>query len=50
MIEVENVRQINKGALVASMSVRITEWKMTLHEVKIFQKGAEPLTRGSCLK
>lgn len=39
MLVVENVRQVNKGALVASMSVRIPEWRLVIYEVKIFQKG-----------
>lgn len=40
MIEVLNINAIEKGSLLATCSVRILPWKLTLHEVKIFQKGA----------
>jgi hypothetical protein len=39
MLEIDNVKQINKGALVAVLNVRIVEWKITLYEIKVFQKG-----------
>lgn len=39
MIEIKNVRQINKGVLVASCDVYIAPWHLTLHEVKIFEQG-----------
>lgn len=41
MIEVSNIKQINKGTLLASCDVRIAPWKMTLKEVKIFEKGTQ---------
>jgi hypothetical protein len=40
MIEVKNINPINKGSLLASCDVRIAPWKITLLEVKIFEKGA----------
>ncbi len=40
MIEVQNINPINKGSLLAMCDVHIVPWKMTLHEVKIFEKGA----------
>ena len=40
MISIENIRPINKGSLLASCDVHILPWKMTIHEVKIFEKGA----------
>ena len=40
MIEVQNINPINKGSLLATCDVHIKPWKMTLHEVKIFEKGS----------
>jgi hypothetical protein len=40
MIEVTNINPINKGSLLASCDVRIIPWKLTLVDVKIFEKGA----------
>ena len=40
MIEVENINAVNKGSLLAICDVHIIPWKMRLHEVKVFQKGA----------
>ncbi len=40
MIEIKNIVPIKKGALLARCDVRIVPWKTTLHEVKIFEKGA----------
>lgn len=39
MINIENVRAINKGSLLASCDVHIVPWKLRLKEVKIFEKG-----------
>lgn len=39
MIEVKNIEAINKGNLLAKCDVHIIPWKLTLHEVKIFEKG-----------
>jgi hypothetical protein len=39
MIEVKNINPINKGSLLAICDVHIIPWKMTLLEVKIFEKG-----------
>lgn len=39
MIEVLNINAINKGNLLASCDVHIIPWKLTLNDVKIFQKG-----------
>lgn len=41
VIEIENVDPINKNNLLCTCSVRIVPWKMTLHEVMIFQKGEQ---------
>lgn len=40
MIEVYNINAVEKGSLLATCDVHIKPWKMHLHEVKIFQKGA----------
>ncbi len=40
MIEVQNINAVNKGSLLATCDVHIGPWKLTLHEVKIFEKGA----------
>jgi len=40
MLEVLNINAINKGSLLATCDVHIIPWKLTLHEVKIFEKGA----------
>ena len=40
MIEVQNINAVNKNSLLATCDVHIVPWKMTLHEVKIFEKGA----------
>lgn len=40
MIEVQNINAINKGSLLAICDVHIKPWKLTLHEVKVFEKGA----------
>jgi hypothetical protein len=39
MIEVSNINPINKGDVLASVSVHIKPWKLKLHEVLVFQKG-----------
>lgn len=39
MIEVRDINPINKGSLLATCTVHIEPWKLSLHEVKIFQKG-----------
>lgn len=41
MIEIEDIEPINKGALLAKCNVHIKPWKLRLHEVKIFERGAE---------
>ena len=40
MLEVQNINPINKGSLIATCDVHIVPWKMTLNEIKIFEKGA----------
>ena len=40
MLEVQNINAIHKGSLLATCDVHIIPWKMTLHEIKIFEKGA----------
>ena len=40
MIEVQNINPVNKGSLLATCDVHIMPWKLTLHDVKIFEKGA----------
>lgn len=39
MIEVQNINALHKGTLLATCDVHIIPWKMTLHEIKIFEKG-----------
>jgi len=39
MIEVQNINAVNKGSLLATCDVRIVPWKLTLRDVKIFEKG-----------
>lgn len=39
MLEIQNIQPINKGNLLAQCDVHIIPWKMTLREVKVFQKG-----------
>lgn len=41
MIEIQNINPVGKGSLLATCDVHIIPWKMTLHEVKIFEKGAQ---------
>jgi hypothetical protein len=40
MIEVENINPVQKGSLLATCDVHILPWKLRLHEVKLFEKGA----------
>ncbi len=40
MIEISNINAVNKGSLLATCDVYIQPWEMTLHEIKIFEKGA----------
>lgn len=40
MLEILNINPINKGSLLATCSVHIKPWKLMLHDVKIFEKGA----------
>lgn len=40
MIEVQNINPVQKGSLLATCDVHIKPWKLTLNEVKIFEKGA----------
>lgn len=40
MIEVQNINAVGKGCILATCDVHIVPWKMTLHDVKIFEKGA----------
>ena len=40
MLEVQNINAVQKGSLLATCDVHIIPWQMTLHEVKIFEKGA----------
>ena len=39
MLEVQNINPIQKGTLLATCDVHIIPWKMTLHEIKVFEKG-----------
>lgn len=39
VLEVQNIKAIQKGSLLAICDVRIVPWKLTLKEVKIFEKG-----------
>ncbi len=40
MIDIVSVHPINKGDLLATVSVAIRPWKMKIHEVIVMQKGA----------
>lgn len=40
MLEIKNINPINKGSLLATCDVHIIPWKMTLIDIKIFQKGS----------
>ncbi len=40
MLEVLNIQAIQKGNLLAKCDVHIKPWKLTLVDVKIFEKGA----------
>ena len=40
MIEVKNINPIKKGNLLASCDVHIVPWQLTLHDIKIFEKGS----------
>lgn len=40
MLEVLNINPIQKGTLLATCDVHIKPWKMTLCDIKIFEKGA----------
>ena len=40
MIDVQNICPVGKGCILATCSVHIVPFKITLHEVKIFEKGA----------
>ena len=44
MIEVQNINAVNKGSLLATCDVHIVPWKLTFHEVKIFEKGASAVS------
>ncbi len=39
MLEVQNIKAVNKGMLLAICDVHIIPWRITLREVKVFQKG-----------
>lgn len=39
MIEITSVNPINKGDLLATVSVHIKPWKLRIHEIAVFQKG-----------
>lgn len=40
MIEIISVNPINKGDILATVSVAIKPWKLKIHEVMVIQKGA----------
>lgn len=40
MIEIENINAVRKGSLLAICDVHIIPWKLRLHEIKVFEKGA----------
>lgn len=40
MIEIQNINPVNKGSILATCSVKIVPWKITFHDIKIFEKGA----------
>ena len=40
MLEVININPIQKGSLLATCDVHIIPWKLTLCDIKIFEKGA----------
>lgn len=40
MLEVQNINPVGKGSLLATCDVHIIPWRITLNEIKIFEKGA----------
>lgn len=40
-IKISNIEKIEKNSLLASCDVHIVPWKMTLHNVTIFEKGQQ---------
>jgi len=40
MIEISNINPIRKNSVLATCTVYIKPWKMFMHEVVIFEKGA----------
>lgn len=40
MIEVQNINAVQKGSLLAICDIHIKPWHLTLHEVKVFEKGS----------
>ncbi len=40
MLEIQNINAINKGTLLATCDVHIIPWKITLHDIKVFEKGS----------
>lgn len=39
MIEITSVNPINKGDILANISVSIKPWKLTIHDIVVMQKG-----------
>lgn len=39
LIQITNIRPVNKNSLLATCDVQIRPWKVTFHNVSIFQKG-----------
>ena len=48
MLEILNINPINKGSLLASCDVHIVPWKMTMREVKVFEKAGRRWVRLPC--
>lgn len=40
MIEVKNIQPVNKGCVLCTCSIHIKPWQLTMHEVRVFEKGA----------
>ena len=41
MLEVTNIQAINKGTVLCKCDVRVIPWKMTMHDVLVFEKGQD---------
>lgn len=40
MLEVTNINAVQKGSLLATCDVHVKPWRMTFHDIKVFEKGS----------